>query len=188
MESHLCVDLLINLASYFSGSCDNSPLPKFVEISAFDQILNWPRPLPPSEAFAVRQILDLAVATGTLHRDRILSNALWIGHFDLVQSLIASDRSAVEPEIRIERFNTIAHHLEGLLLYVGKDLYGYLEALEQHERACSFMAASKFGEPISSSSSQRICVLVSRPASRAARIPHSAVSAGPLSSVVPRPR
>ena len=47
---------------------------------------------------------------------------------------------------------------------------------------------SKLGEPISSSNSQSTRRLIGRPASRAALIPKRAVSAGPLSSVVPRPR
>ena len=49
------------------------------------------------------------------------------------------------------------------------------------------MIFSKFGEPISSSNSQRKRMLTGTSASIAARAPKSALSAGPLSSVVPRP-
>ena len=48
--------------------------------------------------------------------------------------------------------------------------------------------SAKFGEPTSSSSSQRTLTFTGTPASIAARAPNSAESAGPLSSVVPRPR
>ena len=52
----------------------------------------------------------------------------------------------------------------------------------------AFSVCAKFGEPISSSSSHRKRMFTGTPASIAARAPSSAVSAGPLSSVVPRPR
>ncbi len=51
-----------------------------------------------------------------------------------------------------------------------------------------FRVSAKCGEPISSSVSQRNRTLTGTPASRAARTPNSAVRAGPLSSVVPRPK
>ncbi len=47
---------------------------------------------------------------------------------------------------------------------------------------------AKLGEPISSSNSQRNLTFTGTPASRAAFAPKSAESAGPLSSVVPRPK
>ncbi len=50
------------------------------------------------------------------------------------------------------------------------------------------MAVSKLGLPISSSSSQRKWMLTGTFCSKAYRAPKSAVIAGPLSSVVPRPR
>jgi hypothetical protein len=48
--------------------------------------------------------------------------------------------------------------------------------------------SAKFGDPISSSVSQRKRTFTGTPASRAAFAPYSAVRAGPLSSVVPRPK
>ncbi len=48
--------------------------------------------------------------------------------------------------------------------------------------------SAKWGEPTSSSSSQSTLMFTGTPASSAARAPNSADSAGPLSSVVPRPR
>ena len=51
-----------------------------------------------------------------------------------------------------------------------------------------FSVSAKWGEPISSSVSHRNLMLTGTPASIAARAPKSAVSAGPLSSVVPRPK
>ena len=51
-----------------------------------------------------------------------------------------------------------------------------------------FRVASKFGEPTSSSVSQRKRMFTGTPAFMAARAPKSAVRPGPLSSVVPRPK
>ena len=48
--------------------------------------------------------------------------------------------------------------------------------------------SAKLGEPISSSVSHRNLMFSGTPASIAARAPRRAVSAGPLSSVVPRPK
>ena len=48
--------------------------------------------------------------------------------------------------------------------------------------------ASKWGEPTSSSVSHRKRMFTGTPASRAALAPMRAVRAGPLSSVVPRPK
>ncbi len=50
------------------------------------------------------------------------------------------------------------------------------------------MPFAKLGEPISSSNSHRKRTFTGTPASIAAFAPNSAESAGPLSSVVPRPK
>ena len=65
------------------------------------------------------------------------------------------------------------------------------ETMIESVASLSFAAAmpfAKLGEPISSSNSQRTRMFTGTPASIAAFAPKSAESAGPLSSVVPRPK
>jgi hypothetical protein len=57
VESCLCVDLLHNLASDLVG-CDHQPSAPFLETASFQNVRILPEPLPPTEPYAVRQVLE----------------------------------------------------------------------------------------------------------------------------------
>ena len=102
-----------------------------------NELGSWPQPLPPSEAFAVRQVLDLALESSALQPEDIFSRALRIGHFTLAQRVLDIGQSENEiprdPECRIDRFTRMTKHLEGLIFYLGDHIDDYLDALQECE-------------------------------------------------------
>jgi len=129
-------DLVMMLAEDFSGHGIDTQEARYVEVVVFKRVPIWPQPLPPCEAFVVRQVLELAQATGALERDVILSWALRIGECNIAHGIITAGPApaARTPAHRIEQFSRIASHLEGLILYLSAHLGDYLDALEEHEQ------------------------------------------------------
>lgn len=138
VESRLCVDLLLNLALDFCGdSCRGVPV-RFAEISLFNNVWKWPSPLPPSEAHAVRKVLELAKVTHSLPIETILSLEPAIGQFMLgAPGAEAGESSGTAPNNAARRAELFARANENveLLLMGSRDyLNKYLDALEEHER------------------------------------------------------
>jgi hypothetical protein len=138
-------DLLRALVKAFSSKEAGGQGEAFVDIFlyAYQRIHLIGRRLRPSERWAVYQVLQLASATftdasvGAPRAWLWLSNALSIGAYDLVPRLLApatveaAGRDRVEMAFRLGE--TLASHLEGVLLFLGDHLPAYVHAILRHE-------------------------------------------------------
>ncbi len=131
------VDLFLNLARAFSEDENGEKAARFAEMVVFkDNTCSWQNLLPPSESFAVLQVLELGASTGSLTDEVILSWAIRIGNFGLVERILKRLAACDTRDITglIRRFNGLVRHMEGLIFYLNDHLHAYLDALEQQER------------------------------------------------------
>ena len=98
VKSRQCVDLMLNLARDFCEDSWHGGPVDFAEISVFENVWSWPNPLRPSEAYAVRQVLELASVTQSLLNERILSSLRNIGCFSLAQRTVEAPRGMPNPQ------------------------------------------------------------------------------------------
>lgn len=143
VEYRLYLDLFLALAKGFCDEAWNDSPASFVETSVLKNVFCWPGdtmngpgPLPPGHAFAIRQVLKLALESEEIELPAVLSWALRTGDFTTVSRLLRdglSNGETPEPRKRTEWFAQLSKCLDGLLVYMHDYLDEYLHALADNE-------------------------------------------------------
>ncbi|MGB7326745.1 MAG: hypothetical protein WBD31_17855, partial [Rubripirellula sp.] len=138
-EYSLTVDLFWNLAEQFGDDplVSDPSANSFVETILYQNVRHWPSPVPTKLNFALSQVLELGFETQSLSNETVISRAFSLGRMNLANRALLAANGADANEsckTRLSHFATLTRKVEGLLLFLGDGLSGYVDALEESER------------------------------------------------------